>query len=148
MKNLLRSAVLGLALLLTTAIPTFAQITVPTYVEEATGNTKQGIGVSVLTPSGATTTTQTSATVTTGGTFQAAIASSTTRKGCTIQNTSALAEPLFVYFGAIGSATTANSFSLASGASIQCATASLAVITSAVNVTAATTTHAFVIGVQ
>lgn len=91
--------------------------------------------------------TQTASTVTLGGTFQTAIAANASRKGCTIQNTSALAEPLLVYFGTLGDATTGNSFSLPSGASINCY-AGLIVLTGAVNVTAATTGHAFVYSAQ
>lgn len=64
------------------------------------------------------TTTQTGSTVTTHGTFQAALASSASRKGCMVQNTSADVE--YVFFGATGSATTSNSFQLAAGQSISC----------------------------
>lgn len=64
------------------------------------------------------TTTQIGSTVTTHGTFQSALASSGTRKGCMVQNTSADVE--YVFFGATGSATTSNSFQLQSGQSLSC----------------------------
>lgn len=96
-----------------------------------------------ITPLGATTTNG-SSTVATGGTFQSALASSATRKGCLIQNPTTATEPLYVYFGANGSATTANSISLGAGASVSC-NAGTIVLTDNVSVTATTSTHAFIV---
>lgn len=82
------------------------------------------------------TSTQTNATVTTHLTFQSALASSATRKGCLLVNTSNDQE--YVYFGATGSATTANSIPLIAGQSISCASAAV-VASDNLAVTSATT---------
>lgn len=92
----------------------------------------------------ALTTTNASGTITSGGTFQSILASSATRKGCLIQNPTTATEPLFVFFGVNGSATTANSISLGPGASVSCAVGGLGVATDNVSATATTTSHAYV----
>jgi hypothetical protein len=89
-------------------------------------------------------TTNGSSTVTTGGTFQSALAASVSRKGCVVQNPTTATEPLYVYFGATGSATTATSISLAPGQSVSCNSGPL-VLTDNVAVTATTSAHAFVV---
>ncbi len=85
--------------------------------------------------------TDASGTVTTGGTFQTVFASSGSRKGCTIQNPITATETLFVHANP-ASATTANSFGLAPGATFSCQVGHI-VITDAISVTATTTAHAF-----
>jgi len=92
----------------------------------------------------ATTATNASSTITTGGAFQSALASNGARKGCLIQNPISATETLYVYFGATGSATTANSITLGPGAAVSCAVGGLGVATDNVAVEAATTGHAFV----
>ena len=99
---------------------------------------------SVTTSPVAATSTPHSGTITAGGTFQVAIASSSTRLGCTIQNPVTATETLFVFFGANGSATTSNSIGLAPGAAVSCTTQTGAVLTDSVDVDAATTGHAYV----
>lgn len=96
--------------------------------------------------SGATTT-QTGTTVTTGGTFQSALASSGTRKGCGIFNPPDATEFLYVFFGATGSATTSNAIKLAAGQSVSCGAPGI-VLTDNVAVTATTTGHAFQVTAQ
>ncbi len=93
----------------------------------------------------AVTSTSGSSTVTTGGTFQSALASNANRKGCLIQNPATATENLLVFFGATGSATTATSFSLPAGAAISCATGAGFVLTDNVAVTGATTGHAYIL---
>ena len=92
------------------------------------------------------TSTEIAGSVTTGGTFQAALASSAVRKGCTIQNTQTSAV-LYVFFGATGSATEAKSFQVAAGASISCQQGSV-VLTDNVAVTAAASSATFVVNSQ
>ncbi len=107
--------------------------------------TTQPISGSVS-PTGVTTT-STPVTVTTGGTFQSALASNASRKGCLIQNPIAATETLFVFFGPNGSAATNASIGLAPGASISC-NAGPNVLTDNVSVEGATTGHAFVVTSQ
>ena len=90
------------------------------------------------------TTTNASGTIVTGGTFQSILASSGTRVGCLIQNPTTATEPLYVFFGANASATTAKSISLAAGGSVNCAVGGLGVATDNISATATTSTHAFV----
>lgn len=95
----------------------------------------------------ALTNTQAGGAVTTHGTFQQALAVNAARNGCTVQNTSADTE--FVYFGATGSATTANSYKLAAGQSLNCAVGGLGVATDNVAITSLVTDGAtFVTGIQ
>ena len=96
-------------------------------------------------PSGATST-AVGGTITAGNTFQSALAASSTRKGCTIQNTSS--HTLYVFFGATASATTANSFQVAPGATIMCSTQTGAALTDNVAVTTSTTGDTFVVNSQ
>ena len=64
------------------------------------------------------TSTESGGSITLGGTFQSILASNTARLGCTVQNTGTAV--LYVFFGATGSATTANAFQVAAGGSIAC----------------------------
>lgn len=100
-------------------------------------------------PTYAATSTDASGSVTTGATFQTIIPASTygSRGGCTIQNPTTATEPLLVFFGPLASATTGKAYSLAPGAAISC-TIGVGVLQDAVNVTGATTGHAFTAGVQ
>lgn len=95
----------------------------------------------VATPQSGTVTVD-SGTVTTGGTFQAAVASSGSRKSFLIENPTTATEPLSVCFGTIGSCTVTNSITLAPGGSITPPNG--VVPTDAINVTATTTAHAFI----
>lgn len=87
--------------------------------------------INASTTSGATTTT-TNSTISVTNTFQAALASSSTRKGCLLQNTGAHVQ--YIYFGTIGSATTSNAFQINPGQTISC-TAGTIVLTDAVDIT-------------
>lgn len=90
-----------------------------------------------------------STTVTTGGTFQTVIGGpNLARRGCMIQNPTTATEVLVVNFGPLASATIANSFTLAAGASISCASPGGLVLADPVNATATTSTHAFTVLVQ
>lgn len=79
------------------------------------------------------TTTTVNSTIAVTNTFQAALAASSTRKSCLLQNTGTHVE--YVYFGAIGSATTSNAFQINPGQTISCATVNGLVLTDAVNIT-------------
>lgn len=144
----------ALACVLFCALPGIsAAVTIPAGATlQGTGTTVPNQPVSLLNPDGtqgtlgslALTTTNASGTITSGGTFQSILASSATRKGCLIQNPTTATEPLYVFFGANGSATTANSISLGPGASVSCAVGGLGVATDNVSATATTTSHAYV----
>lgn len=139
----LRMAVWGLGLpaaaMICAPALALAQATVPSYVEAATGNTKAGIGISIL-PASSTSTpsTDASGTVTAGGTYQTVLASSTSRKGCLIQNPTTATEVLNVKVG-----TMASPFTIPIGGTFSCGTYGSVVVTDAITVTAATTSHAF-----
>lgn len=77
-------------------------------------------------------TTQVGGTIAVTNTFQTVLAANTNRKGCLFQNKGTNA--MLVYFGVLGDATAAKSYSLPAGAFISCAQANI-VITSGVNVT-------------
>jgi hypothetical protein len=81
-----------------------------------------------------------------GGTFQSLAGANPSRNGCLIENPTTATEPLYVNVGS-ASPTTANSFSLAAGAAFNCGAAGI-VVTDALQVEAATSTHAFVALVQ
>lgn len=118
------------------------------YAQIATGYTDQlnnhpvTIGVTPLNPLPVTaafarTSTNASSTVTAGGTYQTLFAASTTRKGCLIQNPTTATEVLNVRLA--GAAV----FTLPAGATFNCAAPSGVVASDLVEVTAATTAHAF-----
>lgn len=90
------------------------------------------VGTSSSSPQGATTTV-TAGTIAVTNTFQAALAASTTRKGCLLQNKGS--NVMYVYFGVIGSATTPLGIELSNRSSITCGTYGNIVATDAVNVT-------------
>jgi hypothetical protein len=92
----------------------------------------------------AATTTMAAGTIAVTNTFQQALAASSTRKGCTLQNNDTNA--MRVFFGAIGSATLTNSFVLAAGQAMSCNVGSV-ILTDAVNITG-TATGAYVISNQ
>jgi hypothetical protein len=83
-----------------------------------------------------------SSTVATGGTFQTVFTASSSRTSCFIQNPTSATEPLYVHWTA-ASPTLANSASLGPGASFSCSWNN-AIVTSLIQVTAATTAHAYV----
>lgn len=85
-----------------------------------------------------------STTITTGNTFQTLLASNAGRKNCLVQNPADATETLYVNVSdAVGSATKARSYQVAPGGTFACA-GSGTVTTSIINVTAATSGHAFV----
>lgn len=92
----------------------------------------------------AATTTQAKLTVSVTNTYQQALASSATRKGCLIQNNGS--NTGFVFFGAAPADTT-TSFKLAPGQPISCSVGGLAVATDAVQITG-TSGDVFVISSQ
>lgn len=93
-------------------------------------------GASSVTQPLGVTSTQIGSTVTTHLTFQSALASSATRKGCLFVNTSADTE--YVFFGATGSATTAASIPVVGKGSVSCNGGGI-VLTDNVAVTSANT---------
>ena len=93
-------------------------------------------------------TTNASGTVTTGGSFQAALAASPTRKGCLIQNPVTATEPLYVYFGS-GTPTATNSIGLNQGGVATCAIGNGSYVApDAIQLMAATTGHPYVLNSQ
>lgn len=108
----------------------------------------QGVsgGVAVPTTPGQTKSTTTMATAApTAATFGTLLASNVARNACLIQNTGTTTG--YVYFGANGSATTANSFVVAAGQSISCTNNNIT-LTDNVAGTCASGTCAFVISSQ
>jgi hypothetical protein len=83
-----------------------------------------------------------SGTIATGGSFQQVFAANSSRVGCWIQNPATATEVLKVYFQQ-GTATLAKATDLSPGAGFNCQFGG-AVVTGAISVEAATTTHAFV----
>ena len=115
------------------------------YVQPGTG----AVFAVTTSPVGATTT-MTSGAITTQNTFQSVLASSGTRKGATLQNTST-SDILYVFFGANGSATKAGSFQINPGLMISASTGSGVVLTDNISATCADATPAnctFVVGAQ
>lgn len=108
-------------------------------------NIVSGTGATVTTAPTALTTTET-AVAPTATTFSSLLAASATRKGCLVQNTGTTLG--YVYFGATGSATTANAFQVAVGSAISCATQTGGVLTDNVAGTCASSTCAFIVGSQ
>lgn len=94
-------------------------------------------GIALAAPD-AVSSTDISGTVTTGGSYQTILTASTSRKGCAVQNTSALSEPLLVKVG-----TMAAPFQLTAGAVFNCAGPGGTILSGAITVSAATTGHAF-----
>lgn len=92
-----------------------------------------GEGV-ITTPSGVTST-DASGSVTTGGTYQTLQASTSTRKGCTVQNPTTATEALSVKVGT-------TIFTLSPGSVLNCQVGGI-VVTNAITVTATTTGHTF-----
>lgn len=92
------------------------------------------------------TSTMAAVTVTTGNTFQSALASSGTRKGCTLQYTGTTIG--YVFFGATVSGTKPTSFQLTPGQTINCASPNGVVLTDNIAVTSATTSDTFVVNSQ
>lgn len=81
----------------------------------------------------ATTSTNLSGTISVTSTFQSIQVSTAGRKGCAVQNNGT--HTMYVFFGAIGSATTSNSVQLAGGQSVSCAVGGIAVLTDQVSIT-------------
>jgi hypothetical protein len=100
-------------------------------------NVTGGSGETVITQPLGATSTDASGTVTTGTTYQTAIAASSTRKGCLIQNPTTATEVLSVKVG-----TMAAPFTILAGGTFSCASGSI-VVTDAITITAPTTGHAF-----
>lgn len=105
--------------------------------------TGSGSGGSVIIqPLGVTSTPSTAAP--TAGAFSSVLASNATRKSCLIQNNSGSAG--YVYPGANGSATTANSFIISgTGGTFSCANPDGTVLTDNISATCASGTCAFIV---
>lgn len=92
------------------------------------------------------TTTQAKVTVSVTNTYQAALASSPTRVGCSLQYVAVAGTKGYVFFGT-SPADTTTSFQLTNGQSINCAVGGVAVATDAINVTG-TATDIFIVSAQ
>lgn len=88
-----------------------------------------------------TTSTNGSTTITAGGSYQTLLASNTSRRGCLIQNPATATETLFVNVG--GADTNATSYTVSPGFAFNCWTGNFT-ISDKIDVSAATTGHAFV----
>jgi hypothetical protein len=86
------------------------------------------------------TSTNISGTVAVTNTFQSIQVSTAGRNGCLVQNNGT--HTMWVYFGAIGSATEAAAYQLAAGLSVSCAVGGIGVLTDQVSITG-TATDAF-----
>lgn len=121
----------------------------PGTAGSASSNVVTVQGISSMTPITTAlatgTTTAAAVTITTGNTFQSALASSGTRKGCLVQYTGTGTG--YVFFGATVSATKATSLQLAPGASASCNISGL-ILTDNIAVTSATTSDTFVVNSQ
>ncbi len=122
---------------------TTASVTVPGSVT-VSGAVTVTSGSVTTSPAGAAST-QAAGTVTLGATFQTALAASSTRLGCTIQNTST--HTMYVFVGTLGSATTGNSYQVPPNGTFAC-NAGPIVLTGAVNLTTSTTADTFVVANQ
>lgn len=81
------------------------------------------------------TSTNLSGTISVTDTFQSIQVSSPGRNGCSIQNVSGNGDPMYVFFGAVASATKDTSFKVADGQTISCAVGTLGVLTDEVSIT-------------
>lgn len=95
------------------------------------------------TPPATTPSSMSASTVTTGGTFQQALAANAARTSCSIQNTST--HTAFVYWLATGTATLLNSLQVAQGQTFFCQNPVGAPIKTAIQWTTATTADPFVV---
>lgn len=88
-----------------------------------------------------------SGTIATGGTFQVWLPAQSSRVGCTLENPTTATEVMYVFVIAKGqtlaSASTTASYSLSAGGFFNCSINGI-VITDAIAIEAATTSHAFV----
>ena len=91
------------------------------------------------------TSTESGSSITTGGVFQSILAPNSARLGCTVQNTGTAV--LYVFFGATGSATTANAFQVAAGGSVTCQSGGV-VLTDNIAATTAASGGTYVINSQ
>jgi hypothetical protein len=92
------------------------------------------------------TSTTTSGSVTTANAYQSALAASSTRNGCLIQNTSV--NTLLVFLGAPGSATSGTSFQIAAGGTFSCRSPGGLVATDQISVTSSVQGSTFVVAAQ
>jgi hypothetical protein len=90
--------------------------------------------------------TVTNGSVATANTFQSALAASSTRNGCLLQNTSA--NTLLVFLGSAGSATSANSLQIGAGGTLNCRNPGGLIVTDEISVTSTVQGTTFVLAVQ
>lgn len=102
----------------------------------------------VTTVAAGVTSTSTAATITTGGTWQTAIAASSSRKGCFIHNPSDASEIIRVFVGATGTASDGASLTVQAGGTFSCANGAGYVAQDNIAVKAATTSKPFAVIVQ
>ena len=134
------------AVLIGASVPAMAYVQYPDTSGNSVGTivpmTLNGAGQAV--PTGVTTpSTQSPATVTTGGTFQTALPANPSRTSCLIQNTSA--HTAYVYWLATGTPSLTNALQVQAGAVFQCVGPSGAPIRTAIQWTTGTTGDTFVV---
>lgn len=121
--------------------PASAQVTAESF-KNAAGQVQDGLGVTIIAPIRAASTTV-AGTVAVANTYQSALAANPARKGCAIYNTSANAE--LVFLGAPGSASAATSIPIPAGGSFNCGSFQGLVITDQISITSATVASTFVV---
>jgi hypothetical protein len=104
------------------------------------------IGTVVTTAAGVTTTQVGGTTSATAGTFISALAASSTRKGCLVQNTSG--SVMYVYLGLTASATITNSLQVSAGGSFGCTPPGGIVVQDNIAVASAGVSAAYVVAAQ
>ena len=107
----------------------------------------QPVSGSVTTlPSGVTTTQTAGTTSSTAGTFTSAAAASSTRKGCTLQNTSSAME--YLYLGATASGSATNAFMVSPGGFFSCPAPGGVVVQDNIAVAASVASATYVLALQ
>lgn len=129
--RLLARCAIGVAILSVPAIAE-AQITTAEPYKTFAGQVQEGIGVTIVAPIRATSTSA-AGSVATANTFQNALAASSSRKGCAIYNTSAAVE--LVYLGAPVNATAAAAIPIPAGGSFNCGSFQGLVLTDQISIT-------------
>lgn len=135
---------LSLMVLLFGATVARAQTASETYI--VTGIPRELVGqanpLPVTNTTGTSAATQASGTITLGNAFQTALADSSTRKDCVLQNTAS--HVMYVYVGLLADATLVKSFQVNPGGVFYCG-GDLSVVADAINITTSTTADPFVI---
>lgn len=108
----------------------------------SSGQPQDGLGVTIIAPIAATST-STAGTIATANTYQSALSANSDRLGCALYNTSTAVE--LVFLGAPGGATAARSIPIPAGGSFNCGSFQGLVLTDQISITSATAAATFVV---